>query len=64
MSLRSFVAAPPGIYTVDLIQQETNTVVLGKILYTEFLYPFEVVSLILLVAIVGAIVLAKRRLKG
>jgi len=64
MSLRSFVAAPPGIYTIDLIQQETNTVVLGKILYTEFLYPFEVVSLILLVAIVGAIVLAKRRLKG
>jgi len=64
MSNRSFVAAPPGIYTVDLIKQETHTVVLGKILYTEFLYPFEVASLILLVAIIGAIVLAKRRLKG
>ena len=64
MSIRSFVAAPPGIYTVDLIQQETNTIALGKILYTEFLYPFEVTSLILLVAIIGAIVLAKRRLKG
>jgi NADH-quinone oxidoreductase subunit J len=34
------------------------------LLYTEFLYPFEVASLILLVAIIGAIVLAKRRLKG
>jgi NADH-quinone oxidoreductase subunit J len=64
MSLRSFVAAPPGKYTVDLIQQETHTVAIGKVLYTEFLYPFEVASLILLVAIVGAIVLAKRRLKG
>jgi NADH-quinone oxidoreductase subunit J len=64
MSIRSFIAAPPGIYTVDLIKQETHTVVLGKILYTEVLYPFEVASLILLVAIIGAIVLAKRRLKG
>ncbi|MFA6056265.1 MAG: hypothetical protein WC769_12925 [Thermodesulfovibrionales bacterium] len=32
-------------------------------LYTQFLYPFEIASLILLVAMVGAIVLAKRRLK-
>jgi len=64
MSLRSFVAAPPGAYTIDLIQQETHTIAIGKVLYTEFLYPFEITSLILLVAIVGAIVLAKRRLKG
>lgn len=63
-SLRSFIAAPPGIYSIDYIRQETNTVALGKILYTEFLYPFEIASLILLVAIVGAIVLAKKRLKS
>jgi NADH-quinone oxidoreductase subunit J len=64
MSLRSFIAAPPGIYSIDFIKQETHTKALGKILYTEFLYPFEVASLILLVAIIGAIVLAKRRLKS
>ena len=63
MSIRSFVAAPPGIYTIEMIKQETHTKILGKLLYTEFLYPFEVASLILLVAIIGAIVLAKRRLK-
>jgi NADH-quinone oxidoreductase subunit J len=63
MSLRSFVAAPPGIYTIDLIKSETHAKVLGKLMYTEFLYPFEITSLILLVAIIGAIVLAKRRLK-
>lgn len=63
MSIRSFVAAPPGIYTIDLIKSETHTKVLGKLMYTEFLYPFEITSLILLVAIIGAIVLAKRRLK-
>jgi NADH-quinone oxidoreductase subunit J len=64
ISLRSFIAAPPGKYTIDLIKQETHTKVLGKLLYTEFLYPFEIASLILLVAIIGAIVLAKRRLKS
>jgi NADH-quinone oxidoreductase subunit J len=63
MSIRSFVAAPPGKYTVDLIKSESSIQVLGKVLYTEFLFPFEVASLILLVAIVGAIVLAKKRIK-
>lgn len=63
MSLRSFIAAPPGIYSIDLIKSETHAKVLGKLMYTEFLYPFEITSLILLVAIIGAIVLAKRRLK-
>jgi NADH-quinone oxidoreductase subunit J len=64
ISIRSFVVAPPGAYTIDLIKKETNVKALGKLLYTDFLYPFEVASLILLVAIIGAIVLAKRRLKS
>ncbi len=34
----------------------------GTALFTDFLLPFEVTSLLLLAAIVGAIVLAKRRL--
>jgi NADH-quinone oxidoreductase subunit J len=63
LSIRSFVAAPPGIYTIDLIKKETNAKALGMLLYTDYLYPFEIASLILLVAIVGAIVLAKRRAK-
>lgn len=64
MSIRSFVAAPPGVYSIEVIKQETHTKALGMLLYTEYLYPFEVASLVLLVAIIGAIVLAKRRLKG
>ncbi len=64
MALRSFIAAPPGMYTIEHIQQETNAIALGKVLYTEFLYPFEITSLILLVAIIGAIVLAKKGLRG
>jgi NADH-quinone oxidoreductase subunit J len=34
----------------------------GKLLFTDYLFPFEVTSVLLLVAIVGAIVMAKRRL--
>jgi len=64
MMFRSFLLGPQGEYTVELIQKESHIEVLGKLLYTQFLFPFEVASLILLIAIVGAIVLAKRRLKS
>lgn len=33
---------------------------LGKVLFTEFLFPFEVTSLLLLAAMVGAVMLGKR----
>jgi NADH-quinone oxidoreductase subunit J len=64
MMFRSFLLGPQGKYTVELIQKESNIEVLGKLMYTEFLFPFEIASLILLIAMVGAIVLAKRRLKS
>jgi NADH-quinone oxidoreductase subunit J len=34
---------------------------IGRLLFTDYLFPFEVTSLLLLVAIVGVIALAKRR---
>ena len=34
---------------------------LGRILYPTWLYPFEVTSILLLVAVIGAVVLAKRK---
>jgi NADH-quinone oxidoreductase subunit J len=40
----------------------SNVAAIGELLYTRFLFPFEVTSLILLAAIIGAIVLAKRTL--
>ena len=38
---------------------EGSTVPLGKLLFTQFLLPFEIVSLLLMVAMVGAILLAR-----
>jgi NADH-quinone oxidoreductase subunit J len=42
----------------------TNTEALGRILYTKYLFFFEVAGIILLVAIVGAIVLTLRHKEG
>jgi NADH-quinone oxidoreductase subunit J len=39
-----------------------NTEQVGWLLYTSYLIPFEVASMLLLVAMIGAIVLAKREL--
>ena len=38
-----------------------NTQALGQALYSRYLYPFEITSLVLLVAMVGAIVISKGR---
>jgi NADH-quinone oxidoreductase subunit J len=34
---------------------------IGRILYTTWLYPFEITSILLLVAVIGAVVLARRK---
>ena len=49
------------------LEQAKNSVELGKVesigekLFTSYILPFEITSLILIVAIVGSIVLAKRK---
>jgi NADH-quinone oxidoreductase subunit J len=57
------VIPPPGPYTAEVIKSEGHLMTVGKVLYSEFLLPFEIASLILLVAIIGAVVLAKKRLE-
>ena len=42
---------------------EGGTAPLGKILFTNYLLPFEILSLLLLVAMVGVILLSKKDLK-
>jgi NADH-quinone oxidoreductase subunit J len=37
---------------------------LGQVLYTDFILPFEVASVLFLVAMIGAVVLAKREKKA
>jgi NADH-quinone oxidoreductase subunit J len=42
----------------------SNTEALGQVLYTEYVYPFEIAAVILLVAIIAAIALTLRRRPG
>ena len=42
----------------------SNTAELGKVLYTEYVYPFELAAVLLLVAIVAAISLTMRKRPG
>jgi NADH-quinone oxidoreductase subunit J len=42
--------------------EQLNTQLVGRMLYVDYLLPFEIASLLLLVAIVGAVVMAKKRI--
>jgi NADH-quinone oxidoreductase subunit J len=50
------VATGPGL-SADNVEQ------IGMLLYTDYLIPFELASMLLLVAMIGAIVLAKREVR-
>jgi len=54
----------PGVPPAPKPEGYSNTAELGYLLYTEYLYPFEVAAVILLVAIVAAITLTMRRRPG
>jgi NADH-quinone oxidoreductase subunit J len=42
--------------------EQGNTQRVGMALYTSYVYPFEIASILLLVAIIGAVVMAKKRI--
>src|SRR6478736_1214925 len=60
--VRSLLATNPG---KDLPKPTAvgDTAALGKMLFTNYLLPFEIVSILLLVAMVGVILLSKKDLK-
>ncbi|HYX70559.1 MAG TPA: NADH-quinone oxidoreductase subunit J [Terriglobales bacterium] len=48
--------------TLAPVSERSNTQDIGILLYRNYLLPFEIASLLLLVAIVGAVVMAKKRI--
>ncbi len=50
----------PATLAANPIETVPNTVALGRVLYSVYLYPFEIAAMILLVAMVAAIVLTMR----
>jgi NADH-quinone oxidoreductase subunit J len=60
--VKSILTAQPGA-NLSAPTLEGETAALGKLLFTQYLLPFEVVSVLLLVAMVGVILLSKKDLK-
>lgn len=52
-----------GSFTPDVINAAGNVQTIGTALYTKFLFPVEVTSVLLLIAAVGAVYLAMRRMR-
>src|ERR1035437_5174429 len=59
--LISLLNAPLG--AADSPHREGGTFSLGKLLFSQYLLPFEIVSVLLLVAIVGVVLLSRKDLK-
>ncbi len=58
---QSLLKSPLGVEKTP--ELEGGTIALGKILFTQYFLPFEVISLVLLVAMIGVILLSKKELK-
>jgi NADH-quinone oxidoreductase subunit J len=57
-----FATQAPSAGLVATLQTQGSTALLGKLLYTQYVLPFELASVLLLAAMVGAIIIAKKRL--
>ncbi len=51
-----------GTFSPEKVAALGNTEIVARLLFTDFLLPFEITSILLLVAMIGAIVLAKKEL--
>jgi len=60
--LKSPFTGMKGNVTSDMIARVGHTELIGTALFTEFLLPFEITSVLLLAAIVGAVILSKKKL--
>ncbi len=53
-----------GSYTIELIEKQGHTKTLGIALFNEYLFPFLILGFILLVPLIGAGVIALRKING
>ena len=55
--------APVGPFTTEAIESAGgNTQVIAELMFSEYILPFELTSVLLLAAIIGAVAIAKRKL--
>jgi NADH-quinone oxidoreductase subunit J len=59
---RSSLTGAKGDITTEVVNTVGHVELIGAAMFTRFLLPFEVTSILLLAAIVGAVVIAKRKI--
>ncbi|MHB8909392.1 MAG: NADH-quinone oxidoreductase subunit J family protein [Syntrophales bacterium] len=60
-ALFSQLTGKSGDYPAEAVNSIGNVKAVGSLLYGQYLFPFEIASILLLVGIVGAVVIAKRK---
>jgi NADH-quinone oxidoreductase subunit J len=60
--IKGSLTGQTGTMDHAMIVQVGHVELIGKALFTDFLLPFEITSLLLLAAIVGAVILAKKKI--
>jgi NADH-quinone oxidoreductase subunit J len=60
---RAADAPKPAPTSANVVEQISNTKELGKVLYSQYVYPLEIAAIILLVAMIAAIALTLRQRK-
>ncbi len=60
-ALFSQITGKIGDHPAETVNSIGNVKAIGSLLYGQYLFPFEIASILLLVGIVGAVVIAKRK---
>ena len=52
---------PKGEYPLEVVEEVGSIALIGRLLFTDYILAFEIIAILLLVAVIGAVVIAKRR---
>ena len=52
---------PKGKYPIEVVEEIGSIALIGRLLFTDYILSFEIIVILLLVAVIGAVVIAKRK---
>jgi len=52
---------PKGKYPIEVVEDIGSIALIGRLLFTDYILSFEIIVILLLVAVIGAVVIAKRK---
>lgn len=64
ISAPGFLVREPSVTMITTLQDQGTTGLLGELLFSRYVLPFELVSILLLAGMIGAIVVAKKSFKA